>query len=442
MTLTEIIILIAAVIITAVVTAVILSLKAKAALAAKDEELKAKDAALAEKSAELAAEKAELGAQQKLAENVKENYERLLKESKESNAKAIEALKAEMTAQTEKVLKSRAEELEKDNKSNIDTILSPLKESIDKMNKAMNDNALAHRESNTQLSEKIEKAVRDMGEKTADVGAKADELSEALTGRPKMQGNWGENFLDDILSREGLEKGIHYTREDAREDLSRPDFIFHFKEGLEEKDLVVDSKVSLTAFVRYMNAETKEEREAALADHVKSVKRHIDELASKDYFRKLDKDKGFTDYVLMFMPIDMAFRVAIDADPMLWQYAYSKGVLISTEQTIMPFLKILKITWNKFQEDTNVKKVMEAAQEMIERVGLFYDSYNDLGKKLNAVCKEYNSGLIKISESGKSINTSANKILSLGVKRSKGKALETPDTEKKVYLEGALDETE
>ncbi|MCQ2143883.1 MAG: DNA recombination protein RmuC [Bacteroidales bacterium] len=319
-------------------------------------------------------------------------------------------------------------------------VLSKMKESIEKMSKAMNDNAIAHNESNTRLSQKLEQAVRDMGEKTADVGAKADELSEALTGRPKMQGNWGENFLDDILSREGLEKGIHYTREDAREDQSRPDFIFHFKEGLDEKDLVVDSKVSLTAFVRYMNAETPEERTLALAEHVKSVKRHIDELAAKDYFKKLDKDKSFTDYVLMFMPIDMAFRAAIDEDPMLWQYAYSKGVLISTEQTIMPFLKILKITWNKFQEDTNVKKVMDAAQEMIDRVGLFYDSYADLGKKLSAVCKEYNSGLIKISESGKSIATSANKVVALGVKRSKGKALEVPDTDRKIYLETALED--
>lgn len=428
MQLTEIIALIVAVLASAAVTALVMRSRNDRKLAVKD--------------AELAGERAKAEAQKALLATVKENYENLLKESRESNAKAIEALKAEMTAQTEKVLKSRAEELEKDNKSNIDTILSPLKDSIEKMSKAMNENAIAHNESNAKLSEKLEQAVRDMGEKTANVGAKADELSEALTGRPKMQGNWGENFLDDILSREGLEKGIHYTREDAREDLSRPDFIFHFKEGLEERDLVVDSKVSLTAFVRFMNAESPEERETALADHVKSVRRHIDELAAKDYFKKLDRNKAFTDYVLMFMPIDMAFRAAIDADPMLWQYAYSKGVLISTEQTIMPFLKILKITWNKFQEDTNVKKVMEAAQEMIDRVGLFYDSYTDLGKKLSAVCKEYNSGLIKISESGKSITTSASKVLALGVKRSKGKALEVPDTDKKIYLENAEDTNE
>jgi len=429
----EIIVLIVAVLASGVMTALLVRSRMAQTVAAKDAEISAKDA-------EIAGERAKIEAQKELAANIKSNYERLLAESRDSNAKAIEALKAEMTAQTEKVLKSRAEELEKDNKSNIDTILSPLKESIEKMNKAMHDNAVAHTESNSKLSAKLEQAVRDMGEKTADVGAKADELSEALTGRPKMQGNWGENFLDDILSREGLEKGVHYTREDAREDLSRPDFIFHFKEGLEEKDLIVDSKVSLTAFVRYMNSETKEERDAALADHLKSVRRHIDELAAKDYFKKLDRGKGFTDYVLMFMPIDMAFRAAADADPMLWQYAYSKGVLISTEQTIMPFLKILKITWNKFQEDTNVKKVMEAAQEMIERVGLFYDSYADLGKKLSAVCKEYNSGLIKISESGKSINTSAGKVLALGVKRSKGKAIEVPDPDKKVYLETAREE--
>ncbi|MBQ2037519.1 MAG: DNA recombination protein RmuC, partial [Alistipes sp.] len=106
----------------------------------------------------------------------------------------------------------------------------------------------------------LKNAVREMQEKTSDVGRKADSLSEALTGRPKVQGCFGENFLEAILAGEGLQEGKHYSREAANEDLSRPDFVFHFKENLEQKDLIVDSKVSLTAFVDYMNAETEEEK--------------------------------------------------------------------------------------------------------------------------------------------------------------------------------------
>lgn len=364
-------------------------------------------------------------AHERTVTELKEAHQRSLKEQ-------LDAVRAQMTAETEKLLKSREEELEKGNRSNIDEILKPLKDSMEKMEKAMKDNAREHLESTTTLKAKLEQAVKEMGEKTSAVGAKADTLSEALTGRPKVQGCWGENFLDDILSREGLVNGTHYTREVANEDLSRPDFIFHFKEGTEQKDLVVDSKVSLTAYVSYMNAQTPEEKDLALSEHLKSVKKHIEELARKDYSRKIDKSRRFADYVLMFMPVDMACRVALDKDPLLWQDAYQKGVLIATEQTIMPFLKVIQLTWNKYQQDTNIAEITKAAEDMIERVGLFYDSYKELGTRLKAVCKEYNAGINKLEDSGRSITTSARKVMQIGAKRAKGKELAVPD--RQVFL--------
>ena len=347
-----------------------------------------------------------------------ENYERALKEMKET-------VVSSMTAETEKLLKTREKELKEGNQSNMDGILKPLKESITAMEKAMKDNAVSHLKSTTELSEQLKQAVKDMQEKTSDVGKKADTLSEALTGKPKVQGCFGENFLDAILAGEGLQEGTHYTREAANEDLSRPDFVFHFKDGFEEKDLVVDSKVSLTAFVDYMNAETPEEKAGALDRHIKSVRKHIEELSRKEYAKK--RAKSFADYVLMFMPRDMAFRVALEAEPMLWQEAYQKNVLIATEQTIMPFLKIIQLTWNKFQQDTNTQKITIAAQNMIDRVGAFYDAYTDLGKKLKAVNTSYNSGISKLKEGGQSITTSAKQVMELGIKRSKGKDFVVPD---------------
>ncbi|MDE5955937.1 MAG: DNA recombination protein RmuC, partial [Bacteroidales bacterium] len=221
-----------------------------------------------------------------------------------------------------------------------------------------------------------------------------------------------------------LVEGLHYTREAANEDRSRPDFVFHFKENLEQKDLIVDSKVSLTAFVDYMNADTPEERAFALDRHLKSVRKHIDELARKEYAQKAAKP--FADYVLMFMPRDMAFRAALEADPLIWQEAYKKGVLIATEQTIMPFLKIMQLTWNKFQHDTNTQKITAAAQNMIDRVAAFYDSYSELGKKLKAACGEYNKGIKKLEDNGQSITTSARQVISIGVRRGKGKEFSVP----------------
>jgi DNA recombination protein RmuC len=267
--------------------------------------------------------------------------------------------------------------------------------------------------------------VKEMQEKTSDVGKKADTLSEALTGKPKVQGCFGENFLDAILAGEGLQEGVHYTREAANDDLSRPDFVFHFKDGYEQKDLVVDSKVSLTAFVDYMNAETPELKKEALDRHIKSVRKHIDELAKKEYAKK--RAKSFADYVLMFMPMEMAYRTALAADPMLWQDAYKKNVLIVTEQTIIPFLKIMHLTWNKYRHDTKIHEITVAAQNMVDRVADFYDQYTDIGQKLAELTKAYNRGAIKLQPSGRSITTSANQVIGLGAKLSKRKELNVPE---------------
>ena len=355
---------------------------------------------------------------EKMAAQAQANYDKALVQMKET-------VVASMTAETEKLLRKREKELSEGNQTTMDGILKPLKESISAMEKAMKENASSHLETTSRLSEQLKNAVREMQEKTSDVGRKADSLSEALTGKPKVQGCFGENFLEAILAGEGLQEGKHYSREAANEDLSRPDFVFHFKENLEQKDLIVDSKVSLTAFVDYMNAETEEEKASALDRHLKSIRKHIDELARKEYARK--NARSFADYVLMFMPRDMAFRVALEADQMLWQEAYKKGVLIVTEQTIMPFLKIMQLTWNKFQHDTNTQKITLAAQNMIDRVAAFYDSYTELGRKLKSLCTEYNKGITKLQDSGQSITTSARQVISLGIRRSKGKEFTVPE---------------
>lgn len=371
----------------------------------------------------------EVESQKEVYRSEKENADRLAKQAQENYEQALKQMKetvvASMTAETEKLLKAREKELTQGNQDKMDGIIKPLKESIAAMEKAMKDNADSHLKSTTELSEQLKNAVKEMQEKTSDVGKKADTLSEALTGKPKVQGCFGENFLDSILAGEGLQEGVHYTREAANDDLSRPDFVFHFKDGYEQKDLVVDSKVSLTAFVEYMNAETHEQKKEALDKHIKSVRKHIDELAKKEYAKK--RAKSFADYVLMFMPRDMAFRVALEGEPMLWQEAYQKNVLIATEQTIMPFLKIIQLTWNKYQQDTNIQKITEAAQNMIDRVGAFYDLYIDLGKKLKSAHSVYNTGISKLRPEGQSITTSAKQVIAIGAKRSKGKEFNVPE---------------
>ena len=370
-----------------------------------------------------------LQAQEKMHSREMDNAAKLAQQAKEGYEKALDEMKktitATMEAQTQKLLREREEELKRGNQSNMEDILRPLKESIKSMQEAMKDNEKSHVETTAKLSKQLEQAVKDMTEKTNDVGKKADSLSEALTGRPKIQGCFGENFLNDILIREGLKENEHYTREEANADKSRPDFVFHFKDGMEEKDLIVDSKVSLTAYVEFMNADSEEERTEALNKHVKSVRKHIDELAAKDYTKKTSK--SFADYVLMFMPMEMAYRTALSADPMLWQDAYDKNVLIVTEQTIIPFLKIMHLTWNKYRHDTRIQEITAAAQMMIDRVADFYTLYIDLGKRLGDAGKVYNTGVGKLREDGHSITTSAKKVIGLGGKLSKGRVLSEPE---------------
>ena len=377
-----------------------------------------------EHESETARLRAELSRKESELEMASKYHEKAIAEMKEASRNQMQSILADMKAETAEILRQREEELVKGNRSDMDGILKPLKESMEAMRKAMKENEESHIRNTVSLSRQLEQAVKDMEQKTADIGAKADNLSQALTSKPKVQGCFGENFLDAMLANENLVEGLHYSREAANDDLSRPDFVFHFKDGLEQKDLIVDSKVSLTAFVEYVNASDEQTKASSLADHLRSVRKHIDELAAKDYARK--NPNSFADYVVMFMPVGAALQVALDEDPMLWQNAYRKGVLITTEQTIMPFLKIIQITWTKFRQDTNLLEITKAAENMIERVGAFYDSYRELGKKLKAVCREYNDGVGKLKDNGFSITTSARKVMAVGIRRAKGKELSAP----------------
>lgn len=382
----------------------------------------------------------DIEAERRVARQAAESYERALadtrercdvavRELREQQEKQVASVVARMTAESEKILREREKQLTEGNKTNIEEILAPLRESIVDMKRVMRDNAESHTKSTTELSKQLEQAVRDMQEKTREVGSKAEDLAQALTGRPRIQGDFGENFLEDILVREGFENGLQYERQYVNDDLSRPDFILHFKEGAEDKDLIVDSKVSLTAYARYVNATDDETRLKALSEHEASVRRHIDELSAKEYPKK---GKAFASFAIMFMPIDMALRAAIDKNPEIWQYAYRKGVLIATEQSIMPFIKIMSLTWRKFHQDSSIAEIMRYAEDMVGRVADFYKHYRELGTRLKGVCSAYNSGITQLEDHGQSITTSANQVMRLGVKASRGKVVEVP--EKKVYL--------
>lgn len=352
----------------------------------------------------------------------RENDLRQLREAQhEALREQAEALRTEFAATSAKLLKEQSDSLENDSRKDIDDILRPLRETMAEMNKAMNATTKAQTDEHATLREQLRQAIDDMRRTTDAVGTRAEQLAVALTGKPKMQGCFGENLLETILAMEGFHRGQHYDREVANRDDSRPDYVFHFVDDGEQRDLVVDSKVSLTAYAEYMNATDDATRAAALKAHLASIHKHIDELSAKEYHAKTGAYKSFADYVLMFMPNDMAFRVALDAEPDLFSRAYARRVLITTEQTIIPFLKILHLTWNRYDEDRRVAAIMESAGNMIDRVQDFCDSYNRLGAQLRTAFGTYNAAANKLADHGPSIVTSARQVVSAGAKLKKAK---------------------
>lgn len=234
-TLIIIIIAAAAVVLTFVLTFVIMNSRSKVRIAQKDGCIGVLEGTVKERETDIRElQERSDAAVAELKANHKAELDKLNQTYQEQLSTVITQVRNELKLEYEESLKAKKEELSTGNKSDMESILNPLKESIENMQKAMKANADEHLQSTTELKEKLAQAVKDMGDRTAAIGTKADNLSEALSGRPKVQGCWGENMLDTILANEGLIKGIHFTREDAREDQSRPDFIFHFKEGEEQ----------------------------------------------------------------------------------------------------------------------------------------------------------------------------------------------------------------
>lgn len=205
--------------------------------------------------------------------------------------------------------------------------------------------------------------------------------------------------LNDLLDKFGFTKGVEYdvqyTMRDAKgnvihnddtNDMMRPDVVLHYPD---HKDVIIDSKASLTAFINYVNAETDDERRKALDEHVKSVRRHVDELSAKNY-AKYSMEGGTTlDFVIMFVPQEAAMQLAVSADPSLWNYAFERKVVITGEQNLFSLLRLLQIAWTQQRQADNQELVFGLADTLIERVGLFVERFEKIGKNIETVQKSF-----------------------------------------------------
>jgi Uncharacterized protein conserved in bacteria len=394
------------------------------------------DQALADEKKRSEETKAELKANfEKTLGEIKENHREALKEQGDAYRKQSDALKAEMMAKTEEILKQRQEELDKKAAETFETITGSLGKDLKEMKTAFEENKTKNSEDSASMKEKFDNAVKHLAEQTKSIGEKADHLADAMRGQKKMQGCWGETILQNLLDAEGMVEGRDYDKEETlRDELGivllnedtekrmRPDYLLHF---VDNQDVVIDSKVSLSAFADYVEAESDMSREDAAARNLTAFKEQVKKLAAKKYSDYLKPGRRMVDYVIMFVPNYPALQLAYNADPKLWQWAYEQKVLITSAETLMPFLRTIFLAWRNVEQVRNQQKIIDSAQNMISRVADFASSMQTLGNKLEDAQKAFTAADKKLKNSGQGILVSAHQIVKLGVPAKK--ALPEPD---------------
>ena len=335
----------------------------------------------------------------------------------------MEKVSAQMKVATDEMLKQRQKEFADASNQNLGQIVNPLRETIDQMKQVMAENT----EKQTKMGGEMKANIENMMRQSEAAMKSADELNRTVRLGNRVQGDWGETILDELLESQGLKRGIHYDTQPYIRDAAgniihtesgstmRPDVILHLDQ---RREVIIDSKVSLTAFMDYANATTEEERKRLLKAHIDSLKSHVRELSTKDYSAYIKPPKARMDYVIMFVPHSAALWTALNAQPDLWRNAMSQNVFIADEQTLFAALRIINLTWTQIAQAQNHEKVYALANEMLERVGQFMKKYDAIGQALKRATQAYEEGGNKLAPSGQSILTTCVKLQKLGAKQS------------------------
>ena len=337
----------------------------------------------------------------------------------------IKALKSELQNTTERLLQQREDSLVKANDVHLNAVLNPLKNEIEGMKKSMVDNI----KTNSENKASLEKAIEDLMKRTQDIGNDANNLAKALKNESKTQGNWGELILENILEKSGLTEGEHYEKQSAIKD-SKGNSVFHDETGSrlipdivvhypDNKDLIIDSKVSLTAFVDYCNAADESEKANALKRHLLSLRNHCKELQKKNYSSYVKSPRVSLDYVVMFVPNESAMQLALYEDATLWRDAFEGGVFITSEQNLLALLRMIQLAWAQVKQARNQQEVFEAVNKLLDRVGEFVKRYEDLGKKMDALRNSYDDTKNKLYTGNQSVVKAAEKLIDMGGKSDK-----------------------
>ena len=351
-----------------------------------------------------------------------------LKEMNEQQMKSqLELIKEQMQTTSEKVLKQRQEELGEENKEQVSKIIDPLQKSLKDMQEALDKTKQQQTEALTRLDETIKINMR----KSAEIGETADRLTRALTGEVKIQGNFGELKLKQLLEDLELKEGEQFdTQETLKDKVGKgakgddgkglvPDFILHFPNN---RHVVVDSKMSLTDYERYMNAEDgTPEKSGYLRAHIDSVRAQVRRLAKKEYTKYLPEGYNRLNFAIMYVPIEGALNLALLNDATLWREAYDEGVMILGPQTMYMNLRVLEMMWTQVRQLKNQQTMMDAANTVIDRVQDFGLRFMEVESSMNDTVKKMKKLKITTGDGGPSIITAARNLIKAGARENKKK---------------------
>lgn len=315
------------------------------------------------------------------------------------------------------ILQEKTQTFKKTNQEELQHILKPLKDNIQQFKQDLNQKF------NQDAKDKgaLQEAIANLQKMNQQLSADALSLTQALKGDNKTQGDWGEIQLEQILEFSGLQKGIHFNIQNSFKDeqgqQKRPDFIINLPE---DRQIIIDCKVSLTAYDRFIAAEEQSDKDLALKQHLESIKSHIKNLQSKSY-EQLEA-LNTTDYVMLFVPIEPALNLALAEDKDLYQYALDRNIILVSNTTLMATMRTVSFIWKKQNQEKNAKLIAKTAGQLYEKFVGFLEDLNDLGTQIERSQKSYNKALNKLSESpsrGKTILGKIEQLKELGAETNK-----------------------
>lgn len=341
-----------------------------------------------------------------------------------------ELLKAEFKATAGELMEEKRESLSSANREQLNPLVQQLREQLEKVEKQL----ARTREDGARDNARMEQIIKEMASRTIEVGKGADALAQALRGNNKMQGNYGEVVLADILRNAGLVEGEDFHTQELIRDNSGnaikhsesgrkliPDVIVNLPDN---RQIVVDSKVSLSAYVDWCNAEDPATKEEARRRHIESITRHVEELQGKEYHKYL-KSSGVQgiDYSIMFIPNEGAFQLYLENDAALWHTAYEKGVIITGRLTLFSMLRMIMVVWRQVKQERNMEEIIRNSSILLNRVAEFNTQMENIGKALQQADAAYQSACKKMVTGKQSIAVSVRKLQELGAKADPGKRL-------------------